>query len=367
MHQYATLEDTVYFGFAANLVTGAAGDGATPTFAVRLAGASASAAPVLTGTPTLLTNAGYVDGSYEVAVAATTGNGFAADAVYLVFAGLTISGVIPNACIGTFKLSPVPANTTQFLGTAPTEGGAGRLAAAFTKFFDKATPTGTINSLPDAVAGATNGVFIAGTNAATTITTGLTAHLIGTVDTVTTYTGNTPQTGDAYARVGAAGAGLTALGDTRIANLDATVSSRTKPADTQAAVTLVATTTNLTNLPAVPTDWLAAAGVKADAVTKIQAGLATPTNITAASGVALAASQHVIVDSGTITTYTGNTPQTGDNFAVVKAGGTGDLAAIQAQTDQLLFDGSGYVKANIKAVNDVTVNGDGTPGTEWGP
>lgn len=33
-------------------------------------------------------------------------------------------------------------------------------------------------------------------------------------------------TGDAYARIGAAGAGLTAVGDTRLANLDATVSSR---------------------------------------------------------------------------------------------------------------------------------------------
>lgn len=49
----------------------------------------------------------------------------------------------------------------------------------------------------------------------------------------------------------------------------------------------VPTATNLTNLPAIPTDWLAAGGVKADAVTKIQTGLATPTNITAASGVAL--------------------------------------------------------------------------------
>lgn len=101
--------------------------------------------------------------------------------------------------------------------------------------------------LPSATAGAAGGVFIAGTNAATSITTGLTAHIIGTVDTVTTYTGNTPQTGDNFARIGAAGAGLTALGDARLANLDATISSRTKPADTQAAVTLVTTTTNLTN------------------------------------------------------------------------------------------------------------------------
>jgi hypothetical protein len=49
-------------------------------------------------------------------------------------------------------------NVTKLLGTAPTEGAAGRLAAAFTKFFDKATPTGTINSLPDAVAGANGGL-----------------------------------------------------------------------------------------------------------------------------------------------------------------------------------------------------------------
>lgn len=35
-----------------------------------------------------------------------------------------------------------------------------------------------------------------------------------------------PQTGDTFARIGAAGAGLTALGDTRLANLDAAVSTR---------------------------------------------------------------------------------------------------------------------------------------------
>lgn len=53
-----------------------------------------------------------------------------------------------------------------------------------------------------------------------------TGNIVGTLSTLTTYTGNTPQTGDSYARIGAAGAGLTALGDTRVANLDATVSSR---------------------------------------------------------------------------------------------------------------------------------------------
>lgn len=43
--------------------------------------------------------------------------------------------------------------------------------------------------LPSATAGAAGGLFIAGTNAATTITTGLTTHFIGTVDAVTAVNG----------------------------------------------------------------------------------------------------------------------------------------------------------------------------------
>lgn len=66
-------------------------------------------------------------------------------------------------------------------------------------------------------------------------------------DTVTTYTGNTPQTGDSFVRLGAGGAGLTALGDVRIANLDATVSSRATPTNITAGT--ITTVTNLTNAP----------------------------------------------------------------------------------------------------------------------
>lgn len=65
-------------------------------------------------------------------------------------------------------------------------------------------------------------------------------HILN-VDTLTTYTGNTPQTGDAFALIGAAGAGLTALGDTRLAHLDADVSSRSTyaGADTSGTTTLL--------------------------------------------------------------------------------------------------------------------------------
>lgn len=105
-----------------------------------------------------------------------------------------------------------------------------------------------LTALPAVASGSAGAIPTTGTGAnQISVASGKVAAV--TCDTLTTYTGNTPQTGDAFARVGAAGAGLTALGDARIANLDVAVSTRTKPADTQAAVTLVATTTNLTNAP----------------------------------------------------------------------------------------------------------------------
>jgi len=51
----------------------------------------------------------------------------------------------------------VKANLAQILGTALTET-TGQIAAAFKKFFDKASPTGTINSLPDEVPGTGGGL-----------------------------------------------------------------------------------------------------------------------------------------------------------------------------------------------------------------
>lgn len=110
-----------------------------------------------------------------------------------------------------FTSGVVKANLAQILGTALTETG-GQIAAAFKKFFDKAAPTGTINSIPDAVAGATGGLFIAGTNAATSVTTALTANITGNLSgSVGSVTGHTAQTGDSYARLGApAGASVSA-------------------------------------------------------------------------------------------------------------------------------------------------------------
>ena len=82
MKQYAALDDTVYFWFAANDTSGSGGDGASPAADVRLAGGAADAAPVYSPTPVLLTHANYPAGAYEISIAATAANGFAINNTY---------------------------------------------------------------------------------------------------------------------------------------------------------------------------------------------------------------------------------------------------------------------------------------------
>lgn len=69
--------------------------------------------------------------------------------------------------------------------------------------------TGTIGEFDDFV-DAAGKVTLTGTQ--TFNNTGTwTGNIVGTVSTLTTYTGNTPQTGDSFARIGATGSGLTTL------------------------------------------------------------------------------------------------------------------------------------------------------------
>lgn len=69
--------------------------------------------------------------------------------------------VVPANIYNSFVLGTdvLDVSLIQILGTALTET-SGQIAAAFKKFFDKATPTGTINSIPDAVPGAQAGLLI---------------------------------------------------------------------------------------------------------------------------------------------------------------------------------------------------------------
>lgn len=112
------------------------------------------------------------------------------------------------------------------------------------------------------------------------------------VDTVTTYTGNTPQTGDSFARIGLLGAGLTAVDDATIAAIAALNNITTAQVRSELAVELaridaaistrsiyaggaVASVTAAVVLPTIPTDWITANGIAADAVTKIQTGISS--------------------------------------------------------------------------------------------
>ncbi len=236
--------------------------------------------------------------------------------------------------------------------------------------------------LPTATPGAAGGVFIAGTNAATSITTGLTAHIIGTVDTLTTYTGNTPQTGDSFARIGALGAGLTGITGVTLA--------ASQPGVT---IPIVTTVTNQLTAAAIATahwqdttagDFTVAASIGKSVMNGVALGTGLTINgytgntvqtgdsfarigaagasLTGITGVTLAASQHVIVDSGTVTTLT-NLPSITAGW-LTAAGIT--AGALNGKGDWLLS--SGYTAppsaATIAGATwDVVLSGHLTAGT----
>lgn len=144
-HQYGALGDTFYVGFSVNDTSGSGIDGSTPLFDVRLGGAAASAAPVLSGTPDLLSHANFQPGAYECAIAATTGNGFAADATYLVYATVTADSQTPAAFIGSFRLREV-AGEDQIASLGGTTGGGFSVETILDN-----TVIDTINDAEDAV------------------------------------------------------------------------------------------------------------------------------------------------------------------------------------------------------------------------
>lgn len=206
MMQYAEIGDDVYFWFAANTTAGAAGDGATPLFDVRLAGAAANAAPTASGTPTLLTHADYPDGIHEIKVDT---DAFAAGE-YAVFCSLTISSVNPAGFCGAFKLrtagtAALNVNTTHVGGTLQTgrDIGASVLLSSGTgagqlDFTSGVVKSNLVQILASALSGTAAQIAAAFVKLFDVATPSLTAA-------------SKDQTGDAYAQIGTAGAGLTAI------------------------------------------------------------------------------------------------------------------------------------------------------------
>lgn len=183
---------------------------------------------------------------------------------------------------------------------------------------------------------------------ASAITTIKAVQGLTTADTIATYTGNTPQTGDSYARIGDAGVGLTNLGDTRIANLDTTVSSRlasasyTEPDNASIADILADTNELQTNQG----NWLTATGFSTHSASDVVTALDDGSSLTA------------------LATTTGLSTATG---AILSSIGVTDVKvdAIKAQTDKLQFNASDEVAANTESINDSPVQGDGSSGNKW--
>lgn len=101
---------------------------------------------------------------------------------------------------------------------------------------------------------------------------------------------------------------------------------------TQTGVT-IPTVTTLTNLPAVTTNWLTAAGVKADAVTKLQANLALEATLTAMKGAGWT-NQSLKSLADAILNLDGDVADVFDDVGGVKA----ELDLVHAKTNNLPTD-----------------------------
>lgn len=204
----------------------------------------------------------------------------------------------------------VQASLVQILGTALTET-AGLLAGGFKKFFNVASPTGTLNSIPDFVAGAAGGLFIAGSNGPTSITsTGLTANIVGNLSgSVGSVTGLTNAT-IASAVSDEALSGHTTAGTVGKALTDIDVrGSRTVVRGT---VTTGATTTSI------PTSAFSPAGASADQFKGRIVVFDNDTTTTTLRGEAtdITASTNAATPTLTVSTLSA-APASGDTFSVL--------------------------------------------------
>lgn len=306
-HQYAELEDTVYFWFASNDTSGSGDDGASALADVREAGATASDAPILSPTPGLLTHANYPPGCYEVAVAATAANGFAADTTYGVFCTLTVDSQNPAGFVGSFSTFPVQADIQKISTSA----------------------TAADNAELDY-----DGTGYTKTNS--------------TIGTCTTLTGHTAQTGDSFARIGVAGAGLSNI-DLPNQTMDITGNLSGSVGSVTGNVGGVAGT--ITTLDALDT-------------AQDSQHASTQSDIAALNDVAATD----IVSAGAITTLTGAVVNVDlvDTTTDVTNQVTADVTAISgtsaaADNLELMYDGTGYTDdtapASRSQLEAITVTG----------
>lgn len=258
-------------------------------------------------------------GLNNVRVVASSGNGFAtATNVQLVITAGTVDSVsVVGEVVGEFSIESRSA----------------------------LMPTIAARTL-DVSAGGEAGIDWANVGSPTT-TLGLTNTTVGVVtltNTLTTYTGNTVQTGDSFARIGATGSGLTTLA-------------------TQASVNTVDDFLD-TEIAAIITTLGTPAGVSVSAdIAAVKTQTAAIEVDTAEIGAAGAGLTNINLPNQTmdiVGNITGNL--SGSTGSVVGLTAS-DVGAIKTKTDSLTFTVANVLNANVKRVNDVTIvgNGSGTP------
>lgn len=287
----------------------------------------------------------------------------------------TVNGLAANVITAASMAADASAEIADAVWDEAIAGhlGAGSTGAALNAAGSAGDPWTT--GLPGAYGAGTAG-FIIGTNLDAAVSTRASAAALSTVsglvDDLETRIGTPSNLGSGATvaanlvdiegqtdDIGVAGAGLTALGDTRIANLDATVSSRLSTAgytapDNASISTILGDTNDIqTRLPAalvsgrmdssvgaMATDTITSGAIAASAVTELQSGLATSAALSTLST--------------TIGTPAG---------ASVSA----DIAAIEAQTDDIGAGGAGLTAIPWNAAWDAEVQSEVVDGlTQYG-
>ncbi len=355
-------------------ITGAAVDAdALPAYRIY---EDETTAAIATGTMDLLDGTTNTVGFYSERRQLTTALGFEKGKTYTIYISVVVGGVaattsktfqvgamariISGTGTGELNLASgvVDADMRQILGDSLDDGygTSGTFDATIAKnisiFFGSALNQAAASAyasnvsaiklrtdrIPNLVAGAAGGLFIAGTNAATTVN--ITGSLSGSVGSVTgnvggnvvgsvaSLVGHTVQTGDAYAIVNNGTYGNSVI-KTAINTLDDYV-------DTE--VGLIKTKTDfLPSVAAGAAGGLVIAGTNAAMTVNITGNLTG--NVTGSVGSV----------SGAVGSVVGHTPQTGDAYAVVNNGTYGNSAlktAINTLDD--------YVDSEVGAIKTKT-------------
>lgn len=286
------------FGITGTATLAALNTGAIGTGNVTITG-TLSTSGTATFNALTITNALTVSGSTSLAAVSTSGT--VTFNAFIVINATTLSGAVSlGSTLGVTGTTTFAAINTGAIGTGNFTI-TGTLSTSGTTTFNALTVTNVFTvsgatTLTGVVTAANAGNNITGVTAVVSDKTGFslattqtfnntgtwTGNIVGTLSTLTTYTGNTPQTGDSFARIGANGANLTSVG---LAATQAFNNTGTWTGNVSGTVGGTAGTTQTFDALQTALNSTHGSGSWATAT-----GFATPTNITA----------------GTITTVSGN-------------------------------------------------------------